>query len=129
MPRASWCSGVAAPEIGIVFTRVIMKSTSHHISLGSGLPLLPAARPGKIEIVYRQNGAEEVFIAGDFNQWNPRSTPLRKDTNGDWRASLLLRPGPHEYRLVVDGEWRNDPRAVRSVANPFGSLNSVVQVM
>ena len=106
-----------------------MNSVSNHISLSSGLPLLPAARPGKIEIVYRENGAQEVFIAGDFNQWNPRSTPLHKDANGDWRTLLLLRPGPHEYRLVVDGKWQSDPRAVRSVANPFGSTNSVVQVM
>ena len=92
------------------------------------MPLLPLARPGRIEITCHATRAAEVFIAGDFNQWNPRSTPLQKDANGTWRTLLLLTPGPHEYRFVVDGAWQSDPHAVHSVTNPFGSRNSVVQV-
>jgi 1,4-alpha-glucan branching enzyme len=106
-----------------------MKSTDTHTALSSRLPLLPAARPGKVEIVFHADEADEVFIAGDFNQWNPRSTPLHKDGNGTWKALLLLTPGPHQYRFVVDGQWQNDPQAVCSIANPFGSRNSVLQVM
>lgn len=105
-----------------------MKSTVMHTTLSTRTPLLPAARPGKVEIVFEAADAGEVFIAGDFNHWNPRGTPLRQEANGTWRTLLLLTPGPHEYRFVVDGQWRSDPRAVRSVANPFGSRNSVMQV-
>jgi 1,4-alpha-glucan branching enzyme len=106
-----------------------MNSTAANTALSTRLPLLPATRPGKVEIVFHATEAEEVFIAGDFNRWNPRSTPLRKDANGTWKTVLLLAPGPHQYRLVVDGQWRNDPSAICSIANPFGSRNSVMQVM
>ena len=94
----------------------------------SGQPLLTNGQPTKVIIAYTAIDAEEVFIAGDFNRWDPRSTPLRKDAQGVWRTTLQLAPGPHEYRLIVDGEWLNDPRAARSTANPFGSTNSVLQV-
>lgn len=72
--------------------------------------------------------AREVFVAGDFNGWNPRSTPLHKDAQGVWRAHIRVSPGPHEYRLIVDGQWQNDPHAAASVLNPFGGSNSLVQV-
>ena len=96
--------------------------------LGSRLALLPTVRPSKVEIVFQAPEAREVFIAGDFNHWNPRSVPLRKESNGAWRTLLLLAPGSHEYRFVVDGRWQCDPRAPRSVPNPFGSRNSVLRV-
>ena len=69
--------------------------------------------------------AQSVFIAGDFNQWNPSSHPLKMDAQGVWRISLILNPGQYEYRFLVDGEWQNHPNCISSVENPFGTSNSL----
>lgn len=72
--------------------------------------------------------ARSVALAGTFNQWQPDATPLKKDQKGTWRAQLTLPRGRHEYRYVVDGEWRDDPRAGDYAPNPFGGLNSILQI-
>jgi 1,4-alpha-glucan branching enzyme len=67
--------------------------------------------------------AKSVFIAGDFNQWNLSSHTLKQDKKGIWRICLALKPGQHEYRFFVDGEWQNDPNCSSFVENPFGTVN------
>jgi hypothetical protein len=47
---------------------------------------------------------------------------------GDWSVDLSLPPGEHRYRLIVDGEWRDDPSAQRLEANPFGGFDAVIAV-
>jgi len=69
--------------------------------------------------------ARIVFIAGDFNQWNPSSHSLKADANGTWRISFGLNPGRYEYRFIVDGEWQNDSGCSSFVENPFGTSNSL----
>ncbi len=67
--------------------------------------------------------AQSVFLAGDFNEWNISSHPLKRDRKGLWKISLNLNPGRYEYRFLVDGEWQNDPNCVDFAENPFGTLN------
>jgi len=67
--------------------------------------------------------AKSVFIAGNFNQWNLSSHPLKQDKNGVWKISLPLGPGRYEYRFLVDGHWQNDPDCSSFIENPFGTLN------
>jgi RNA polymerase-binding transcription factor DksA len=43
-------------------------------------------------------------------------------------SKLSLPPGRYEYQFVVDGRWIHD-RAARELAdNPFGGINSVIEV-
>jgi hypothetical protein len=81
-----------------------------------------------VRIGYFQPEAHEVYLAGSFNEWDPRETPMLRDSLGDWSIELSLPPGEHRYRLVVDGEWRDDPAAQRMEANPFGGFDSIVVV-
>ncbi|MGQ9648453.1 MAG: isoamylase early set domain-containing protein [Thermodesulfobacteriota bacterium] len=67
--------------------------------------------------------AQSVFVAGHFNQWDPTTHPMKKDEEGIWKISIPLRPGQHEYRFFVDGEWQNDPDCCDFVENPFGTSN------
>jgi 1,4-alpha-glucan branching enzyme len=67
--------------------------------------------------------AKSVFIAGNFNQWNHSSHPLKMDKQGTWKISIPLDPGHYEYRFFVDEEWQNDPKCSSFVENPFGTLN------
>jgi 1,4-alpha-glucan branching enzyme len=69
--------------------------------------------------------AKSAFIAGDFNQWDLSSHPLKQDKKGVWKISLALGPGRYEYRFFVDGEWQNDPGCSSFVENPFGAMNCV----
>lgn len=74
-------------------------------------------------------GATQVNLAGDFNNWTPENTPMERiDGNGSFKAVLPLAPGRYCYRFVVDGQWRNDPHNDYVETNPFGELNSVVEV-
>ena len=72
--------------------------------------------------------ARDVKAAGTFNDWRPESTPLIQTKAGEWVVRLMLRAGEYEYRLVVDGQWIEDPEADQRVANPHGGFNSVLRV-
>ena len=73
--------------------------------------------------------AESVQIAGDFNGWQPTKLPMEKvGANGVWQASVKLPPGKYRYRLVVDGQWQQDPYNEITELNPFGGYNSIVEV-
>lgn len=74
------------------------------------------------------NATQNVAIAADFNDWNPSRTPMLRDENVDvWRAVVSVPPGRYRYRLVVDGQWEQDPYNDAVETNPFGELNSVVE--
>lgn len=89
------------------------------------------AKDGEVYAVnfdYFNPSAREVLVAGSFNNWQPRVTPMKKHRGGKWSTELLLSPGHYEYRFVVDGQWQDDPMAARFVANSYGGLNCVVEV-
>ena len=76
------------------------------------------------------NGSK-VYVAGDFNQWNPEVTPMKKLKNGNFQATLDLGTGrEYQFRYVIDGkEWRNDDQADKWVPNNYsGDENSVIIV-
>lgn len=73
--------------------------------------------------------AQTVQIAGDFNDWIPEQTPMqRTGENGKWIIKLPLNKGTYRYRLVVDGQWQQDPYNENIEVNPFGEYNSVLHV-
>ncbi len=82
----------------------------------------------KIELVCQASQAEEVFVTGDFNDWHLHDLRLRKDPTGLWRVEVWLAPGRYEYRFIVDGEWRKDPRAATWVPNDFGYSNGILEI-
>jgi len=55
--------------------------------------------------------AKEVFIAGDFNEWNPASHPMQRSPDGNWVVQVLMTNGHHRYWFLVDGVPTLDPRA------------------
>lgn len=72
--------------------------------------------------------ARQVFLAGDFNHWDPNTTPLRRERDGQWKTRLKLTPGRYEYKFWVDGQWREDPKNKLTNSNPFGTANSVLEI-
>ena len=73
--------------------------------------------------------AQQVALAGTFNQWDPAATALvRSGAPGVWTATLTLPAGQHQYAFVVDGaRWVADPGAP-AVDDGFGRRNSVLSL-
>jgi 1,4-alpha-glucan branching enzyme len=88
----------------------------------------PAIELQPVRFGYFRPEAHEVFLVGSFNDWDPRATPMARDALGDWSVELQLPRGDYHYRLVVDGEWRDDPSAAQTAMNPFGGFDAVVAV-
>lgn len=72
--------------------------------------------------------AREIFVAGSFNDWSPTATPMIALGGGRWVKELVLPPGRHEYRFVVDGRWTDDPKAREFISNPHGGQNAMLVV-
>lgn len=86
------------------------------------------SKPKRVLFSLYDPQAGSVFLAGDFNGWNVTSHPLRRDKKGNWKLTLLLRPGIYEYNFYVDGVWRCDPNCTETIQNPFGTFNSLLRI-
>jgi hypothetical protein len=86
----------------------------------------------EVVVRFRDPGATDVRIAGDFNGWIPdkgvRSLIESEGSTRVWTKILQLPPGVYQYRYVVDGEWRQDPSNADSSPGVSGLPNSVLQV-
>ncbi|MBN1688769.1 MAG: isoamylase early set domain-containing protein [Candidatus Omnitrophica bacterium] len=82
----------------------------------------------KIQFEYFAPQVQKVLLAGNFNNWDAKRTPLKNDREGRWKVTLELPPGRYEYRYRVDDTWQNDQRPVECVPNAFGTWNCVITV-
>ncbi len=81
-----------------------------------------------IEFKFYAPQAKKVYVGGDFNNWKPEKTPLKKDKSGNWSTEVKIKPGRYQYRYLVDGLWQNAQEPVECIPNAFGSWNCVIQV-
>ncbi len=79
----------------------------------------------KVTFSYAAPDAGSVLLAGDFTGWQQAPLKLKKDKQGVWKKTVSLPPGRYEYRLMVDGEWRDDPECRDRQPNQFGGENCV----
>jgi len=88
----------------------------------------PKNKPKKIEFLLYAPGAREVFLSGDFNQWEGGKCPMKKGKLGEWEKELVLPPGVYEYKYLVDGQWQEDPTNHQNRLNSFGTYNNLLTV-
>ena len=88
----------------------------------------PALEEQEVILTLLAPEAGQVNVAGNFNGWHPKATPMKSTDTGKWVVRLLLRSGQYEYRFVVDGRWIEEPEATQHVVNPHGGYNSVFTV-
>ena len=72
--------------------------------------------------------AQEVYLVGDFNDWNGEGYKMRRFKDGVFKKKVTLKAGQYQYRFVVDGDWWTDPANPNRQPNAFGSENSVLEV-
>lgn len=74
--------------------------------------------------------AENVYLFGDFNQWDSSSLPMAY-ASGDlyWEAKLELERGKsYQFCYLVNGAAQcNDPNADCYAHDPYGRYVSVVE--
>jgi hypothetical protein len=56
--------------------------------------------------------AGKVFLAGNFNVWNPAELAMEK-VGDTWQLPYVLPPGNYEYKFIADDRWAVDS------SNPF----------
>ena len=79
-----------------------------------------------ITFAYSAPEANNVFLVGDFNDWDMGSCPLKKNDSGNWATSIKLELGTYAYKFLVDGHWYNDPKALDKATNEFGTQNDKI---
>lgn len=82
----------------------------------------------RYEFEFHAPDAEEVCLAGDFNQWKVCDAKLERVGENLWSIALELPRGQHEYMFVVDGQWKTDPGASLHRDDGFGNKNAVLSL-
>jgi len=74
------------------------------------------------------NDAEDVYLVGDFNDWDEHKTLMEKKKGNRFSITLDLDlNSEYQYRYLVNGtSWHNDWDADKYVSNPYFGDNSVV---
>ena len=121
---------VAVALLFVVSSVVILRPSRQQGSPGTTVAMASdSPSPVLVRLVVLQPDAKSVGIAGDFNGWDPRRTPLEQMSGGAWTVTIPLQPGRYEYMFVVNGhQWVGDPLAVEQTDDGFGSRNAVLDV-
>lgn len=86
----------------------------------------------KVIFAVKKENAQEAYLAGSFNSWNPRALKMQL-VNGYWVASLVLQPGTYEYKyvFVIGGNdvWEEDPNAPGYKPDGYGGKNGVFKLV
>jgi len=82
----------------------------------------------RITFTFETPGANNVFLMGDFNEWDEKVHPMRKYENDIWKKTVFLDPGRYEYKFLVDGQWYKDPNNSNLCPNRFGTNNNFLIV-
>lgn len=73
--------------------------------------------------------AKEVYVAGDFNNWKLDNTSRMEQAQGIWKKRMELSSGKYRYRFVIDGNWTEDANNPAREMNPYGSVDSLIEIM
>lgn len=89
-------------------------------------PRIPKKR---VTFALHAESGSEVYVAGDFNGWDPAATRLTdKKTPGEFVVTIAIPRGTYEYKFVINGSWQVDTNNSEWVQNSLGTLNSVLRV-
>ncbi|MCG3176048.1 MAG: Nitrogenase iron protein [Candidatus Omnitrophica bacterium] len=81
------------------------------------------------DFMIRAGSAREVHLLGDFNGWSASTdTLLWQKEEGVWQKRVFLEPGRYRYKFLVDGQWVIDPQNERVEPNPYGGVDSIIDV-
>lgn len=72
---------------------------------------------------------QRVEVAGDFNGWKPEKTKMTlNEALGVHEKHVELPKGVYSYKLVIDGQWINDPYNSAKIDNGLGGFNNMIAI-
>jgi peroxiredoxin/mono/diheme cytochrome c family protein len=82
--------------------------------LALGMPASKRLASGRYEVTFRHRPAgpaKSVALVGTFTDWKERPLAMTgPDARGAYSTTIVLGPGAHEYKFLIDGEtFRHDP--------------------
>src|SRR3954470_1799770 len=82
--------------------------------LALGMPTSKRLAGGRYEVTFRHSPAgpaKSVALVGTFTDWKGRPLAMTgPDARGAYSTTVVLGPGSHEYKFLIDGEtFRPDP--------------------
>jgi glycosidase len=100
------------------------------IAAVAGLAGVADAAPVAVTFSHMPPGnPTSVYLAGEFNSWNPGSDQMTDDDgDGVFTVTLQLAPGTYAYKFVVDDRWQEDPFSDTFADDGYGGKNSVLVV-
>ncbi|KAF8799353.1 hypothetical protein BYT27DRAFT_6861705 [Phlegmacium glaucopus] len=63
------------------------------------------ADPVPIKVIWKGGGTEVVLARAGDEEWKGRQL-MEKESTNVWTLTVMLRPGTHHVRFLVDGQWR-----------------------
>lgn len=83
----------------------------------------------RVTFEVKADPGSEVYLTGDFNNWEPNKHKLKEKSNpGHYKGTVLLeRNKQYEYKFIINGNWTVDPGCKEWVPNSMGSLNSIIR--
>ena len=124
----AWSALLAAGLVGLgVFAGAVATNRDGRATAGQppgAAPKLPVSDTF-VKFSFVAPSAKEVFLVGDFNDWDVSQTPMARSGN-IWTVVVPMTAGRHQYSYVVDGKsWSSDPNAPSAPDDGFGHVNSV----
>lgn len=88
-------------------------------------PKISRLENGRYEALFRYQppaGVKTVYLAGEFNQWQPMALRMEgPDDSGSFSTRLELKEGAYKYKFVHEGtDWVSDPKNLYQVGK-FGN--------
>ncbi len=95
--------------------------TKSYLKTKKGIVKITFELPSAVE-------AKEAVVVGEFNNWDPSATPMKRKKDGSFSAALNLESGKeYRYKFYLDGaRWENDSNPDRLVPNIFGTQDSLI---
>ena len=82
----------------------------------------------EITLTVKAPEAKEVYLAGEFNNWKLDENSRMEQNNGNWSKRISLNNGKYRYRFVIDGNWSEDPNNPLKQVNPYGTMDSLLNI-
>ncbi len=84
----------------------------------------------KVTFTVPAEEAKKVAVVGDFNNWNPKGSLLKKLKNGTFKGTFELpMQQAYEFKYLIDGAYVTEAAADRYQWNEYaGAENAVLEV-
>ncbi len=67
-------------------------------------PQLKCAVP--VAFRWHHGASREVYVVGSFSNWQTKIRLTREPVGDAFSTVVQIVPGIHQYKFIVDGEWR-----------------------